>query len=70
MPKARFIAILLGACLLWASCTADCITCANVEGYPNGTICRDTYETTLVEGTPDWKTYAGEGLTAGCTEAE
>lgn len=48
----------------------ECIQCSGVDGYPEGKICRDTYETTLQTNTPSWKEYSDQGLSSGCTAVE
>lgn len=45
----------------------ECIVCSEVKGYPEGDICRDTYETTIIEGTPSWKDYTAAAIEDGCT---
>jgi len=47
-----------------------CVQCKNVQGYPNTTICRETYETALTDDTPSWKEYADEAIRKGCTATE
>lgn len=63
--------LILAVSIAFLGCNEpDCIQCNNVEGYPDALICRDTYETTMEEGTPTWKEYASDAIAAGCTEAE
>lgn len=53
---------------LFGSCKPpECIYC-QVEDYPEGEICRDTYETTLLPGTPNWRDFTEAALEDGCTE--
>lgn len=51
----------------WSCSPPECIYC-DINGYPQGEICRDTYETTLLPGTPSWRDFTEEALKDGCTK--
>lgn len=54
--------------LFMSACnTPPCIICQDVEGFPQGTICRDTYETTTLPQSPHWDEFSQDALQAGCT---
>lgn len=52
--------------ILLASCKEECFSCQDVPGYPNATICKDTYETTMTEFSPTWAEYQLEAVNEGC----
>lgn len=54
--------------LFWACGSPECIQCVDVELYPQGEICRETYETILQPADPDWNEYARKAIHAGCSE--
>lgn len=62
----KFIAFLSLCTFIVTSCKEPCIKCEGVSGFPNGTICKDTYETSLTNGSQDWAMYSKGGVTAGC----
>lgn len=73
MKLTFLLGVLIGCFLsvLMTGCSAPaCIQCQNVQGYPNTTICRDAYETTLGDNTPSWREYADEAMSKGCTAVE
>ena len=50
------------------ACGNPCIKCENVSGYPNATICKDTYKTTTNSQSPTWDDYQSEAIHAGCVK--
>ncbi len=62
------ILIVFGAFIFMASCKEQCFTCQNISGYPNSTICEDTYKTTMTDQSPSWADYQEEAVQAGCVK--
>lgn len=50
------------------SCGDQCFKCQDINGYPNATICKDTYETTTNDLSPSWADYQSEAINAGCVK--
>jgi hypothetical protein len=54
--------------LVMGSCAEQCVQCEGVSGYPNATICQDTYETTTNDQSPTWSDYQTGAVNAGCVK--
>jgi hypothetical protein len=62
------ILIFCFALVLLGSCGDQCFKCEGVSGYPNSTICKDTYETTTNDQSPSWAEYQETAVSAGCVK--
>ncbi len=58
------------ACLGFACGSPECIYCTDIEGYPNGVICSDSFEAIPEDPKFSWAEFSDEALQDGCTEAE
>ncbi len=65
MRRALFFVVMI---VLLGSCGDQCFKCENVSGYPNSTICKDTYETTTNDMSPTWAEYQETAVNAGCVK--